>query len=63
MATYECTSCGMAVNGSCANCNTPLVDDSLTLESGNKVQISLCPDCSGKIKSPMCCGIDMDCRL
>ena len=53
----------MAVNASCANCNTPLVDDSLTLEDGNKVQISLCPDCSGKIKSPMCCGVDMNCRL
>jgi len=63
MATYECTSCGMTVNASCANCNTPLVNDSLTLEDGNKVQISLCPDCSGKIKSPMCCGADMDCRL
>lgn len=61
MATYECKSCGMAVNASCAKCDTPLVDGFLTLEDGTKVQVSRCPDCEGKIKSPSCCGVEMSC--
>ena len=61
MATYECSQCGMAVNASCAKCDTPLVDDVLTKGDGTKVQISKCPNDHGKIKSPMCCGQDMSC--
>ncbi|MDA9036466.1 hypothetical protein N9P53_01045 [Flavobacteriaceae bacterium] len=61
MATYECKSCGMAVNASCAKCDTPLVDGFLALEDGTKVQVSRCPDCEGKIKSPSCCGVEMSC--
>ena len=30
MATYECSKCGMAVNTSCAQCNTLLQNDKLT---------------------------------
>ena len=63
MATYECKKCGMAVNASCAKCNTPLVDGILTLDDGNQVQISQCPSCEGKIKSPQCCGADMSCEV
>ncbi len=63
MATYECKKCGMAVNASCAKCNTPLVDGLLTLEDGSQVQISQCPSCEGKIKSPQCCGADMSCEV
>ena len=60
MATYECSSCGMAVNASCAKCDTLLVNDILTKSDGTEVQVSKCPSCSGKIKSPMCCGADMN---
>ena len=63
MAAYECSSCGMAVNASCAKCDTPLVNAILTKEDGSEVQVSRCPDCDGKIKSPMCCGADMDCQI
>ena len=59
MATYECGACEMAVNASCAKCDTAVVDGSLTLDDGTTVQISKCPDCKGMIKSPQCCGADM----
>jgi len=62
MATYECNNCGMAVNASCAKCDQALVDDILRLDDGAKVQISRCPECEGKIKSPSCCGIEMVCN-
>ena len=59
-ATYTCQKCNMAVNATCANCsNEPLVNDSLD-NKGIKIQISKCPKCQGKIKSPMCCGQDMN---
>jgi len=51
----------MAVNATCAHCDTPLVDDILTLDDGTKVQISKCPNEHGKIKSPSCCGQEMSC--
>jgi len=63
MATYECKSCGMAVNASCAKCDQPLENDMLTLSDGNQVQISICRSCEGKIKSPQCCGADMSCTM
>ena len=63
MATYECKSCGMAVNASCAKCDQPLENDMLTLPDGNQVQISICRSCEGKIKSPHCCGVDMSCTI
>ena len=61
MATYECNECGMAVNATCAHCDTPLVDDILILGDGTEVQISKCPNEHGKIKSPSCCGQEMTC--
>ena len=60
MATYECSECGMSVNASCARCDEPLVHDVLTKEDSSEVQISKCPNDHGKIKSPMCCGQDMN---
>ena len=63
METYKCNKCGMAVNASCASCDEPLRNDYLILEDGNKVQISICPSCEGKIKSPQCCGEDMLCEF
>ncbi len=52
----------MAVNASCAKCDAPLENDVLKLDNGNEVQISKCPNGHGKIKSPTCCGIDMNCK-
>jgi DNA-directed RNA polymerase subunit RPC12/RpoP len=62
MATYECNNCNMAVNASCAKCDQALVDDILKLDDGTEVQISRCPECEGKIKSPSCCGVEMFCN-
>ena len=61
MATYECATCGMAVNATCAKCDAALVHDALTLPDGRVVAISKCPNGHGKIKSPLCCGQDMTC--
>ncbi|WP_299350745.1 hypothetical protein [uncultured Shimia sp.] len=61
MATYRCGACGMGVNATCADCNEALVNDTLIKDDGTEVQISRCPKCEGKIKSPMCCGQDMVC--
>ena len=63
MATYECGKCGMSVNATCGKCDAPLVNDVLVKDSGDKVQISKCPNEHGKIKSPMCCGQDMTCSM
>ncbi len=63
MATYQCNQCDMAVNASCANCDVPLENGTLTLDNGTEVQVSKCPSCEGKIKSPMCCGEDMTCNV
>jgi len=62
MATYECKKCEMAVNATCAKCNEPLVNDYLDVNE-QQVQISKCPSCEGKIKSPLCCGEDMSCSV
>ena len=63
MATYECSKCGMSVNATCAKCNELLVNDTLKLDNGSKIQISKCPNNHGKIKSPVCCGQDMACSV
>ena len=49
MATYECATCGMAVNATCAKCDSPLADDILTLDDGTEVQVYAAPWSSGKI--------------
>ena len=61
MTTYRCSACDMGVDASCTDRKVPLVNDDLTLDDGTVVQISKCPRCEGKIKSPMCCGVDMTC--
>lgn len=63
MVTYTCEKCDMAVKASCANCDVPLKNDYLKLDDGSEVQISICPSCDGKIKSPQCCGQDMSCAM
>ena len=62
MATYECSMCGMSVNATCGKCNEPLVDDTIDVD-GSEVQVSKCPNGHGKIKSPSCCGKDMNCSV
>ena len=62
MATYECAKCGMAVNAFCAKCEAPLENDFVTSDEKKKIQVSVCPNGHGKIKSPTCCGADMDCK-
>ncbi len=62
MATYECSICGMSVNATCGKCNEPLVDDTIDVD-GTEVQVSKCPNGHGKIKSPSCCGKDMNCSV
>ncbi|MDE0899480.1 MAG: hypothetical protein OSA81_10715 [Longimicrobiales bacterium] len=63
MATYTCDKCGMSVNMTCATCDSELVNDTITTDSGVEVQVSKCPEGHGKIKSPMCCGDDMACAV
>ena len=48
---------------SCAKCNEPLINGHISYDNGDKVQVSSCPNCEGKIKSPQCCGSDMNCSL
>ena len=62
MATYECSICGMSVNATCGKCNEPLVDDTIDVD-GSEVQVSKRPNDHGKIKSPSCCGKDMNCSV
>ena len=59
MAIYECKSCGMSVKTVCGKCDEPLEDEILKTDDGAEVQISECPVDCGKIKSPLCCGLDM----
>ena len=63
METYSCTKCGMSVNATCGKCSVPLQNGYITLNDGSQVQVSKCPSCEGKIKSPLCCGEDMRCAL
>jgi len=53
----------MSVKANCGQCDIPLENGFLTLDDGTEVQISQCPSCKGKIKSPQCCGADMSCTL
>jgi len=42
------------------SCGTELVHKTITNDNGDTVQVAQCPDGHGKIKSPTCCGIDMN---
>lgn len=58
--SYECNSCDMSIADlMCNKCNTKLVDDTIT-KNGKDIQVAKCPKCDGMIKSPQCCGKDMD---
>ena len=53
----------MSVKANCGQCDIPLENGVLILDDGTQVQISQCPSCEGKIKSPQCCGLDMTCTI
>ena len=63
MATYTCNQCNMAVNASCAKCDEPLNNSSITTDEGVEVQVSQCPNYEGMIKYPLCCREDMICTF
>ncbi len=64
MADFTCEHCGMGVTGlKCAKCGKDLVHDHITKDDGTQVGVAKCPDGCGMIKSPMCCGHDMTCRV
>ena len=64
MAEFICEKCGMGVTGlTCAKCGQKLVHDHITKDDGAHVGIAKCPDGCGMIKSPMCCGNDMVCKV
>ncbi|MCC2666381.1 MAG: Uncharacterized protein K0R24_1070 [Gammaproteobacteria bacterium] len=46
----------------CGECDVELVNDTITKENGETVQVSKCRNGHGMIKSPTCCGHDMECR-
>lgn len=51
----------MGVKGlACSKCDAELVEETIT-KDGNKVQVAKCPTGCGMIKSPTCCGHDMEC--
>lgn len=58
-----CKKCGMGVKGlTCTKCNAALVEGTIT-KDGNNIQVAKCPKGCGMIKSPMCCGQDMQCSV
>lgn len=60
---YHCSSCNMGVKGlTCTQCSSPLVNDTVTTKEGKKVQVAKCPKDCGMIKSPQCCGHDMEAK-
>ena len=64
MAEFKCDHCGMGVTGlKCAQCGEELVHDHITKDDGTKIGVAKCPEGHGKIKSPMCCGHDMNCSI
>ena len=64
MTEFKCDHCGMGVTGlKCAQCGEELVHDHITKDDGTKIGVAKCPEGHGKIKSPMCCGHDMNCSI
>ena len=51
----------MSVTGlKCGACGETLQHSEVKDANGNTVQVSKCPKNCGKIKSPVCCGHDME---
>ena len=64
MSAYKCEVCGMCVGTmTCGTCDKELEHSTITTDDGETVHVSTCPDGHGMIKSPMCCGQDMTCKV
>ncbi|WP_419935770.1 hypothetical protein [Candidatus Palauibacter sp.] len=64
MAAYTCDECGMSIGTmTCGQCGAELTHDTLVKDDGSAVHVSRCPAGHGMVKSPMCCGQDMACRV
>jgi hypothetical protein len=56
-----CNKCDMGVKGlTCSKCNEALVPATIN-KDGNDIKVAKCPKGCGMIKSPTCCGQDMQC--
>ena len=60
MPTYTCSDCNMSLESINCSCGTELDHTIITKDNGDTVQVAQCPDGHGKIKSPTCCGMDMN---
>lgn len=59
MKHYACKQCHMEVKPLiCHKCNIELKHN-LIDKQGQKIVVAQCPKCQGMIKSPQCCGLDM----
>ena len=47
----------------CGECGTELVHDTVQTNDGKSVHVAKCPEEHGVVKSPMCCGQDMECDI
>jgi hypothetical protein len=53
----------MSVTGlNCGKCGSSLKNDTIN-KNGNDVKVAKCPNGCGMIKSPVCCGQDMECKM
>lgn len=46
----------------CGKCDTELLASEVE-KNDKKVRVLKCPKCNGMIKSPQCCGEDMQCSM
>lgn len=61
---YVCDMCGMSVGTiTCGRCGKELTQETATTEDYRIINVSVCPDGHGVVKSPMCCGQDMVCTV
>ena len=59
MKKYHCEECNMSIEPlSCGECHTTLIQDTIDVD-GNQIGVAKCPKGCGMIKSPQCCGKDM----
>ena len=64
MTKYTCEECGMSIGSmTCGQCEHELTHSTIVKPDGSNVHITECPEGHGKIKSPMCCGQDMTCKV
>jgi hypothetical protein len=60
--SYHCQKCDMAVKDiECAKCASTCSHEHIDHE-GQQIAVCKCGSCNGMIKSPQCCGEDMQHR-